>query len=606
MNSIGRQRKFRAAVLAALACAISATGCTSSSVASSGQTAVFAQSGSETNYIFPFYGPQDETLQNVQQFQELMYRPLYWFGVGSEPILNTSLSLADPPQWSNNNLTATVHLKSYRWSNGANLTPQNVAFWLGLDRTEKQNWAYYSPGSIPDDLKSVTYDNATDTVTFNLTKQVNPTEFTDAELGQIVPLPLAWDVTGPGQKGNCASEQVAQEESSCPAVYNYLSDQAKNQSTYVSSPLWGVVDGPFKLATYEPGIEYSFTPNAEYSGPIKPKLTLLKFAYYTSDAAEYNALRSGSVDIGYIPVQDLPAKNPSASVGRSPVSGYTLSPQYFLGYWMVQMNFNNPSVGPIFRQLYFRQALQHLVNQNVDILKADQGYGFPQYGPIPTQPANPFTTNSATVNPYPFSITAARQLLESHGWSLPSSGVGFCQDPGTGPGQCGIGIPAGRKLVFKLEETAGQITTSEAMQELASNASAAGITLNIVNETGNQVVGDAVACHPSQADCGWQLLNDENNGYPSPYPSGQEYFATGASQNFGGYSNPQMDRLISDTLTSSDPDAIFQYEKYAEQQVPVLWQPFYPFTVTAISDKLHGALPLSDLMNITPENWSIS
>jgi peptide/nickel transport system substrate-binding protein len=603
---IGQQRKRMAAALAAVACVISAVGCTSSGRASSGQVAVVAQSGTETNYIFPFYGPQDETLQNVQEFQQLMYRPLYAFGVGSEPILNTSLSLADPPQWSSNNLTATVRLKSYRWSNGTSLTPQNVAFWLGLDRTEKQNWAYYAPGSIPDDLKSVAYDNAADTVTFSLNKKVNPTEFTDAELGQIVPLPLAWDITAAGRRGNCASEEVAQELSSCPAVYNYLTEQAKNQATYLSSPLWRVVDGPFKLATYAPGIEYSFTPNATYSGSGKSKLSQLKFVYYTSDAAEYNALRSGSLDVGYIPPQDLPAKNPSAAVGQSPVSGYTLSPQNFLGFYEVLINFNNPSVGPIFRQLYFRQAFQHLVNQSIDILKANQGYGFPQYGPIPTQPANPFISKSATINPYPFSITAARQLLESHGWSVPTSDTAFCHDPGTGPNQCGIGIPAGKKLVFKLEETAGQTSTSEAMQELASDASAAGITINIVNETGNQVVGDAVACQPSQATCGWQLINDGSQGYASPFPSGEEYFATGASQNVGSYSNPTMDQLISATLTSPNPSAMFDYENYAEQQVPVLWQPFYPFTVTAISDKLHGALPLSILQTITPENWYFS
>lgn len=603
MRLTGRQRKFVAAVAVTFALPLGLAACSSSNKSAS-TGAVVAQSGTQTNYIFPFFGPQYETVQNVQQFQRLMYRPLYWFGVGDKPVLNTQLSLADPPTWSNGNRTATVHLKDFSWSNGEKVTPRDVAFWLGLARSEKQSWAYYTKGSIPDDLASVSYDDAANTVTFNLNKAVAPTAFLDAELGQVVPLPLAWDVTGSGTKGSCSSEDAAKQAQSCPDVFKYLSSQAKDQSKYATSSLWRIVDGPFALKSYNPGIAYTLKANTEYSGPVKPKLDQVTFKFFQSDPAEYNALRSGSVDVGYIPSQNIPAKGSGSGSGTSPVSGYALDAVPFLGYYSLQLNYNNPKVGRLFRQLYIRQALQSVVNQNVAVAKADGGYGFPQYGPIPKEPVTPFVSTATANNPYPFSTSHAKQLLESHGWSVPSSGAATCKNPGTGPSQCGIDIAAGEKLEFKLEETAGWTRMEEIMQQFASDASAAGISIKLVEETGNQVVGNLLACKPSDATCGWQIINAGANGYSSPYPSGQEYFSTGASQNFGSYSDPEMDRLIAGTLTSSDPGAMRTYERYAQQQVPSIWQPSYPLQVAAVSDKLKGVIPLS--RSITPEYWSTS
>src|ERR1700677_380345 len=47
------------------------------------------------NFILPFYPAQLCSVDNIEQFQFLMYRPLYWFGVGTSPNENTSLSLGE-------------------------------------------------------------------------------------------------------------------------------------------------------------------------------------------------------------------------------------------------------------------------------------------------------------------------------------------------------------------------------------------------------------------------------------------------------------------------------------------------------------------------------
>jgi peptide/nickel transport system substrate-binding protein len=62
-----------------------------------GGTATFALAPSAVpNYIFPFTSSTYFSNVNSQEFQYLMYRPLYWFGNGASPTLNTGLSLANP------------------------------------------------------------------------------------------------------------------------------------------------------------------------------------------------------------------------------------------------------------------------------------------------------------------------------------------------------------------------------------------------------------------------------------------------------------------------------------------------------------------------------
>ena len=79
-------------------------------------------------------------------------------------------------------------------------------------------------------------------------KAYNQTWLIYNEFSQITPLPLAWDTSthapGPSvDSGNLPDTTRA----GALAVYNNLNGLAKNTSGYASSPIWGVVDGPFKL-----------------------------------------------------------------------------------------------------------------------------------------------------------------------------------------------------------------------------------------------------------------------------------------------------------------------------------------------------------------------
>jgi len=209
-----------------------------------GGTAYFAEPpGAQPNYIFPFAPFRYFSVNNLSQFQELMYRPLFWFGNGANPTINLSLSLANYPVFSNGGKTVTVTLKPYVWSDGEKVTSQDVVFWMNFMKLEKDTWAGYVPGTIPDDVASITTPNAS-TVVFNLTGSVNQYWWVYNELSQITPLPMAWDVTSLSQKAGAAlcgtssfGSVVAKQTKngilpgnaaakSCVDVFNFLSKEA--------------------------------------------------------------------------------------------------------------------------------------------------------------------------------------------------------------------------------------------------------------------------------------------------------------------------------------------------------------------------------------------
>jgi len=578
--------------LAAAACGSSQSPGKSGGHVQKGGVATFAlPAGAVPNWIFPFIDSAHSTIDNRNQFEYLMYRPLYWFGQNGQPVVNESLSLADPPVYSNGNKTVTITMKDYKWSDGESVTATDVEFWLNMMAAEKANWAYYVPGGLPDNLSSWKVTSPTQIV-LTLKAADSPSWFTNNELSQITPLPLAWDKTSATGKGNCATDV-----SSCPAVWSYLYNQSKQVSTYGTSPLWKIVDGPWVLASYQTTGESVFKPNPRYSGPVKPKLSEFIETPFTSESAELDVLRSGKISVGYLPVTDIAQKSLIQS------SGYNLNIWLDSGINYFPENFNNPTVGPIFRQLYFRQAMQHLVDQPEYISKIFDGYASPTYGPVPVDPANPFVDSFEKANPYPFSESSAKTLLTSHGWTVHPGGVSVCTKAGSGASDCGAGVTAGAKLDFNLEYASGSPELTQEMEIMKSAFSGVGIDLNLSEAPFDEVVSSAVPCKSSQATCSWQMLNWGGGWSYSMdhFPNGDLIFGTGAGDNDSNYSNPETDKLIAQS--DHVPGTISAVENYEAENLPAIFMPKADYELTEVQSDLHGVTPQEPTFNITPEAW---
>ncbi len=393
-----RERRFRsrlaiskklAAVCIVAALTLVAAACSSSSggggTNGSGETkvaggvATYALPPSmAANYIFPFDSSSYLTVANWNYFQYLMYRPLYWFGNGADPTINPSLSPADQPVY--NGRQVTITMKGWKWSNGETVSAQDVMFWINMMKAVgEQDWGAYVPNGFPTNVSNIKVVSPTE-LTMTMNKAYSPTWFTSNELSQLTPMPQAWDRTASGPS-NCVNVVA-----DCAAVYNYLNTQSKAMSNWVSSPLWSVVDGPWKLSSFNPDGNATFVPNGKYSGPIKPSLDKFEEVPFTTESAEYNVLRAGAangqLDVGYLPTTDAPNKPVNAAVGANPVSGYTLSPLYSWGINYFPVNFQSTTGnGPVIAQLYFRQALEDLMDQQAVIEGPLHGYGLYTVGP---------------------------------------------------------------------------------------------------------------------------------------------------------------------------------------------------------------------------------
>jgi peptide/nickel transport system substrate-binding protein len=273
----------------------------------------------------------------------------------------------------------------------------------------------------------------------------------------------------------------------------------------------------------------------------------------------------------------------------------------------VALNFTNPTSGPLFSQPYFRQALQHLVDQRTYISKAFNGFAVAVSGPVPTKPPNAFGARAAATDPYPFDVGAATALLQSHGWTVNPGGVSACANPGTAANQCGAGVGAGAPATLRLEFAGGIPALRVEMAQLKADFAKAGIAVMLNEAPFNTVIGNAVPCVSGQA-CKWDMAFWGGGWVYAPdyYPTGDEIFSTGAGSNAGGYSNPNNDQLTAAAQTSNSTDALRAYADNLAKELPVLWLPTQDYQVSAITSHLKGALPQDALLQIYPETWSWS
>jgi peptide/nickel transport system substrate-binding protein len=605
-----RSKRFLAAVAAAGAVALAAAGCSSSGSPSSGKatpvnggTVTVGQiGGAVPNWIWPLTPATNGSVVNTEDFQWLLYRPLYMFGGNnsSQVTVNYALSTGDAPVYSGGGKTVTIRMKGWKWSDGETVDAGDVAFYLNMLKAEKKNDGGYTPGGLPDNLASFDVTSP-DTIVLHLTKAYASTWFTYNELAMVTPFPQAWDVTKAGAKpgsGGCSTSAAK-----CPAVYNYLSAQAKATSSYATSPVWGVVDGPWKLSAFSVGGNDTFVPNKSYSGEPKPRLSKMQYVTYTSDATEYTALKTGGLDVAAvgvgIPAADLPARAAGSALPSSnPLgSGYNLEPFFSYAVAFGEYNFQNPKYGPVFKQLYFRQALAYLDDQEGMSKAVYNGYAYPTTGPVPPKPANlfepPVESSNGGAGPYPFSIAKAKALLTSHGWQV-VGGVLTCETPA----KCGAGIAKGTQAKFPMDYTTGFPTLADQLEVYKSDASKAGIQISTIGQSFNTLLGEINNTNKS-----WVMGDISGWAYDGPgfLPTGEPLFETGAGSNSGGYSSPEEDSLIKRVQTDSSMTLFHQYATYTAEQLPFLWMP-QSYFIQPVKSTLHGVTFNADY-TFTPEYW---
>jgi peptide/nickel transport system substrate-binding protein len=587
----------------------SSSGAGASKPAKGGIVTFAEQPGTPPTYIFPMYDGANSGNNNITYLQPLMWLPLYWFGHpdNSQATINYQLSIANPPVFSDGGKTVTMTLKNYQWSDGTPVTSRDVEFWMNLLLVEKNQYAGYVPGGWIDHVAGMSTPNS-HTFVLRLNVAYNPTYLLYNGLATITPMPQhVWDKTSAtGAVGNADQTPAGAKQ-----VYTYLNSASMSLATWDTNPLWQVVDGQWHL---KPGTGFQvtgqtiFLPNAHYSGPDKPTISEFEELPFTSATAEFDALRSGSVDYGYIPSTE------AAEIGSLTAQGDKVEPWYEWGLSFIGINFSNPKYAPLVNQLYIRQAMQHLIDQPAYIQHILLNYGTPTYGPVPTFPASGFLNPAETKNPYPYSPAAAQQLLTSHGWTIPSGGgPASCTRAGSGATDCGAGIAAGTKLTLTMMYTSGVPSMDDEVQEMQSAFGSSGIQLQLTQGPGNTVLADGYECIgkttaqcPASSPVLALFASPAYTYVPIYYPDGDSLFECNGATNGGNYCDQQVDSLITQLTTDTGATAqaaFYRYQIYVAQQEPVLWFPNSAYQISVIASALGGVAAQDSTAHIYPSYW---
>jgi len=566
-----------------------------------GTVTVAEPPGATPNWILPIITAANDSVYTVYSFDYEMWRPLWWYVNGVQPKETPAMSLANEPKWSNGDKTVTITLKSnYKWSDGKPLTSNDVLFAIdeikAAIKESPANYAYYTPATgFPDEVASATAPNAS-TIVINMKKAYNPSWLVEDQLAAIQPMPAhAWaKASASGPILNFTNPANATK------IYNFLAAQSKLVSTYATNPLWQVVDGPYKLTTFNSTTEgFTMTPNASYGGPKSTTQLSLTGVPFTSDTAEYNAVKSGSIDVGYVPLANVPQIKSIASTYNA--FGY---PDFGWSYMAYNFKDTTGDFNHIIGQLYIRQAIAHLEDEAGIVHAFFNGAGGLAYGPVPSIPVSPFTPSNAKVDPYPFSVSDAISLLKSHGWTVTPNGTDVCNSAGTGATQCGAGIPAGTKLAFPLVSNTSPAIIGEQTTDLASEAKKAGITINLSSDNFNHMISTYNDPASPKTINKW-AVEDFGGFSNSTYPTTLGVFNSTGSSNLGGYDDPKADTLINASITSSNPAAVTAEASYLTAQQPGLFQP-NPDLVQVWKKTLSGAPSSFESLTqyqLNPEYW---
>lgn len=612
MQISGRPRVPVGSALIA-ACVVAMAGCSGagSSVGagssgrplSGGVARVGELSGSQPTAIFPIPTPTENDSENTS-FRREMYTPLFLYGANDSVTLDSADSVEQSTSWSPNGRTVVVTLKKWKWSDGETTTAQDAAFFLNLLKVNESDWADYVPPNakigadyFPDDIVSVSASGQSLSITFD--KAYNQAWMQENWLSGVTPIPLAWDRTSATATGSCAQDAFGSAAASkdCAATYRYLASESTDSRAWASSALWSIVDGPFRLKSFNvTSGAYSLVPDTTYSGSDRPHLSEIDFVPFTSDTAEYAALKAGSTSRGALQVGEVPAQhmpkydagdlqhdNPLAASGyyfSTPIDIDLISAYY--------LNDGNPAVNAMFEQEYFIRALQDTVDQQGQIDGIANGWGYPTDSLVPTRPAgNPISPSLAS-NKAVFDLSAAKALLAAHGWDT-SSTPAVCVKPGIAAGECGAGVKAGQKAAFTLNYGAGLQAADTEVTDMVSDAAQAGIAIT-PDAMADTVLGEhMVASTASAGTTAWEA-NWYGSWVYSGYPSGEYFLASGAGDNIMSFSDPALDKLIYEVTVSSDTSAMYAYEDYtATHAIPMIFLPNYQntFSPLAVANGFH-------------------
>jgi len=420
----------------------------------------------------------------------LMFEPLVWFKANGDlaPALAESV-----PQVASDGLTWTFKLRSdVKWSDGRPLTAEDVAFTYTL----LHDPAYEALKSRVRAEYKPYFDSVRAADQFSVvikTKQV-VANLIERFMVRIIP----------------------------KHVFGSMKPEEINNADFNRAP--NVVSGVFKFVKWEKGAQVTLARNENYyRGPSY--LDTYVYKIVGDSLAIGNQLKTGEVDVGTIDPSLYDDLATAANVNRVSFTAPTFE------YYGYQTDPNNPAKrasGKIFSDRTVRQALYYALDRQ---RIADRVF-FKQAVPADSiMPSVNWSYKSNVKQKYPFDRKKAEELLEAAGWKK---------------GPDGIRVKDGIPMRFELITNVGNKEREE--------------TIVVMKEQWRQI-GVDVTTKPIQFTEYIKTAQTRDfDTYMGGISAGLDpddamfYHSRliGQSLNRMGYSNPEVDKLIDDALTTAD------------------------------------------------------
>jgi len=511
-----------------------------------GGTIVYALP-TDTNipWYFPYTNSSNATLY-VGQLTGLLYQPLLY--VNYKDQIDYSQSIAQKVTFNPQGTVFHVFMNpKWKWSDGTPITTADAQFgWnvlLATDASKTAPWPNRNNGNgnVPANVKSFQVNSKYE-FTITLKQPANQEWFIYNGIGQIAILPAhAW---------NKYPTNIQQEIA-------YLGKNATNAN--FDNP----VSGAFKLQSAVQNQAWTLVPNTNYSGQV-PYVSRLILQYEASDTAEFAGLKTGQIQVGYLPAALFNAR---LELGDKMIDQPPFSYRFV---WPNMTSGAENGVNKIFDNLYVREAMYMAINDNVIANLIFHGYASAEYGPIPAVPKTDFLSPSAMKAPYPYSPAKGKALLEQNGWQEVN----------------GVMTKDGMSMNFTLAYPSGNQAVTETMEVLQQGWAQEGIKVTLVPQPFATLVG--YLSQPSK----WELVSGIGIIYGGGYPSGENLFYKNQNLDLNGWNNPTENALIQAT-ESPAPNAqaslqrFYAYEDFTQKELPALWMPS-PAGLGEVAPTVHG------------------
>jgi peptide/nickel transport system substrate-binding protein len=299
--------------------------------------------------------------------------------------------------------------------------------------------------------------------------------------------------------------------------------------------------GPWIIDSWNKTVDVTLVPNPNYWGE-QPKLDSIVFRFVPDTAAEFQAFKSGEVDMIYPQPQIDVVEAINAGIDGS--SAFTDQTGNFESLWL------NNSAFP-FDSVAVRQALAYSLDRQAIVEALFGGLGLTDPLQTLNAPILSFFSDTEAFAGYTLDLAKVDELMTGDGWAKNGDGI-WEKD--------------GKTATFTLTTTAGNARRALTQQVVQEQAGEAGFEVTLENIPAGDFFGQRLPAGEYQAGLYAQVLTFVDPGLCNIFCS--KNIPSDANGNVGNNwtrtNIPELDPLLEEVDTSLDQDARAAANKAAE------------------------------------------